>query len=71
MPEKDAALIDFARELFRAHYVTSPTYSRAVKALGEGNLVAIVRVLSQHSQEAALLAAFDQRLPVGQKPLLP
>ena len=71
LPENDAALIDFARELFRVHYVTSPTYSRAVKAFGEGNLVALVRVLSQHTQEAALLAAFDQRLPAGQKPLLP
>lgn len=71
LPENDAALIDLARELFRAHYVTSPTYSRAVKAFGEGNLVALVRVLSQHTQEAALLAAFDQRLPAGQKPLLP
>ncbi len=71
LPENAAALIDFARELFRAHYVTSPTYSRAVKAYGEGNLVALVRVLGQHTQEAALLAAFDQRLPAGQKPLLP
>lgn len=71
LSEKDAALIDFARELFRAHYVTAPTYSRALKAFGEGSLVALVAVLSQHTIEAALLAAFDQRLPVGQKPLLP
>ena len=71
LPEKDAALIDFAHELFRAHYVTPPTYSRAVKAFGEANLVALVRVLSQHAQETALLAAFDQHLPAGQAPLLP
>jgi len=71
LPENDAALIEFARELFRAHYVTSPIYSRAVKTFGEVNLVALVRILSQHTREAALLAAFDQCLPAGQKPLLP
>jgi 4-carboxymuconolactone decarboxylase len=71
LPENDAAVIEFARELFRAHYVTSPTYSHAIKAFGEGNLVALVRVLSQHTQESALLAAFDLRLPAGQNPLLP
>jgi hypothetical protein len=34
-------------------------------------LVDLVNVMGQHAQEAALLAAFDQHLPVGQRPLLP
>jgi alkylhydroperoxidase family enzyme len=71
LPEKDASLIDFARELFRAHYVTSGAYSRALKDFGEPDLVDLVNVMGQHDREAVLLAAFDQHLPVGQKPLLP
>ena len=70
LAEKDVCLIEFARELFRAHYVTPETYSRAVKAFGERDLVDLVNVMGQHTREAALLAAFDQRLPAGQRPLL-
>lgn len=70
LAEKDVCLIEFARELFRAHYVTPVTYSRAVKAFGERDLVDLVSVMGQHSREAALLAAFDQHLPAGQRPLL-
>jgi hypothetical protein len=44
---------------------------RAVKLFGERDLVDLVDVMAQHSREAALLAAFDQHLPAGQKPLLP
>jgi hypothetical protein len=28
-------------------------------------------VMAPHAREAALLTAFDQQLPAGQKPLLP
>lgn len=69
LAEKDVCLIEFARELFRAHYVTPATYSRAVKAFGERDLVDLVSVMGQHSREAALLAAFDQHLPASQRPL--
>jgi 4-carboxymuconolactone decarboxylase len=71
LAEKDAGLIEFGRELFGKHYVSSGTYSRAVKLFGERDLVDLVDVMAQHSREAAFLAAFDQHLPAGQKPLLP
>jgi len=71
LAEKDACLIEFGRELFGKHYVSSGTYSHAVKLFGERDLVDLVDVMAQHSREAALLAAFDQHLPAGQKPLLP
>jgi 4-carboxymuconolactone decarboxylase len=71
LAEKDACLIEFGRELFGKHYVSSGTYAHAVKLFGERDLVDLVDVMAQHSREAALLAAFDQHLPAGQKPLLP
>jgi len=42
-----------------------------VKLFGERDLVDLVDVMGQHAREATLLAAFDQQLPAGQKPLLP
>ena len=69
--EKEATLIEFGRELLGKHYVTAETYARALRIFGERDLVDLVGVMAQHADEAALLTAFDQQLPAGQKPLLP
>jgi 4-carboxymuconolactone decarboxylase len=69
--DRDAAIIQFGRELFAAHNVRPETYARALKAFGERDLVDLVSLLAQHSSDAVLLAAFDQHLPPGQKRLLP
>jgi 4-carboxymuconolactone decarboxylase len=71
LAERDACVVEFGRELFSKHNVTSETYTRAVKIFGERDLVDLVDVMAQHAREAALLAAFDQHLPAAQKPLLP
>jgi 4-carboxymuconolactone decarboxylase len=71
LPEKEAALIEFGRELFGKHMVTAQTYARALKAFGERDLVDITDLMGQHAADATLLTAFDQHLPAGQKPLLP
>ena len=71
LPEKEASVIEFGRELFGKHYVTPETYSRTVKMFGEKDLTDLVDVMSLHAREALLLAIFDQHLPAGQKPLLP
>lgn len=71
LAEKDACAIQFGRELFSKHNISSETYQRAVKLFGERDLVDLVDVMGQHAREATLLAAFDQQLPAGQKPLLP
>jgi 4-carboxymuconolactone decarboxylase len=71
LAERDACVIRFGRELFSKHAVSSETYTSAVKIFGERDLVDLVDVMGQHAREATLLAAFDQRLPAGQKPLLP
>jgi 4-carboxymuconolactone decarboxylase len=69
--EKEAAIVQFGRELFGKHMVTAETYARALKIFGETDLADLVDLMAQHSTEAALLTAFDQHLPAGQNPLLP
>ena len=68
--EKDAALIAFARELFGDHNVGAETYARAARAFGERDLVDVVGLMGAHAADAAVLAAFDQHLPEGRRPLL-
>src|ERR1700730_7797516 len=67
--EKEAALVEFGRELFGKHNVSAETYARALKAFGETDLVDLVNLMAQHSSDAALVIAFDQHLPAGQKAL--
>lgn len=69
--EKEAAVIEFGRELFGKHMVTAETYARALKIFGETDLVDLVDLMAEHATNAALLTAFDQHLPAAQKPLLP
>ncbi len=69
--EKEAAIIQFGRELFGRHYVSAETYARALQIFGERDLVDFVNLMAQHADDATLLTAFDQHLPAAQKPLLP
>jgi len=69
--EKETAIIEFGRELFDKHMVSPQTYARALKIFGESDLVDLVDLMAQHASDATMLAAFDQHLPAGQKPLLP
>jgi 4-carboxymuconolactone decarboxylase len=71
LPEKEAALIEFGRELFGKHTVSPQTYARALKAFGTRDLVDFTDLMGQHAGDATVLAAFDQHLPAGQKALLP
>ena len=70
--EKEAALIEFGRQLFGPHTVTPETYASALEAVGGStNLVDLVDLMAQHVSDAVLLIAFDQHLPAGVTPLLP
>ena len=70
--DKEAALIEFGRQLFGPHTVTSETYASALEAVGGStNLVDLVDLMAQHVSDAVLLIAFDQHLPAGVEPLLP
>ena len=70
--DKEAAIIEFGRQLFGPHTVTPETYASALEAVGGStNLVDLVDLMAQHVSSATLLIAFDQRLPAGVEPLLP
>jgi 4-carboxymuconolactone decarboxylase len=72
LPAKEAALIQFGRELFGQHNVTAETYARTKTIFGQQDLSDfVVNVMAPHTREAVLLTVFDQQLPPGQKPLLP
>jgi len=70
--EKEAALIQFGRELFGNHYVTAKTYARAREAFGQRDLSDfVVGILAPNTREATLLTAFDQHLPAERAAQLP
>jgi 4-carboxymuconolactone decarboxylase len=68
--EKETSIIQFGRELFGRHYVSADTYARALRIFGERDLVDFVNLMAQHADDATILTAFDQHLPVAQRPLL-
>lgn len=59
--EKDAALIQFGRELFKSHTVSAATYARALNLFGERDLVDLVDLMARQVSDVTLLTAFDQR----------
>jgi hypothetical protein len=69
--EKEALIITFGRELLGQQKVSSETFAHAVGLLGRRGTVDLVELLAQWSATCTELAAFDQQLPAGQKPLLP
>jgi 4-carboxymuconolactone decarboxylase len=62
LPPREAALIEFGRELFGKHTISASTYATALDAFGKRNLVDLVDLMARHVADATLLAAFDQRL---------
>ena len=70
-PEKEAAIIAFGRELFRDRKVRSETYAEMVRVFGQAAVVNITALMANYAFTAVMLAAFDQQLHEGRKPLLP
>ena len=70
-PDKETAIIAFGRELFRDRKVRSETYAEMVKAFGQTGVVNITALMANYALTALMLAAFDQQLHEGRKPLLP
>lgn len=68
---KEAAIIQFARELLGNNHLTSETYAEALKQFGQKNLVMMVLLMANYSQTAIILHAFDQQLRPNLTPLLP
>ncbi len=71
MDEREAAIVRFGRELFRDRRVRPETYADALRLFGDTGLVNLAALMANYALTAVMLAAFDQQLHEGQKPLLP
>jgi 4-carboxymuconolactone decarboxylase len=71
VPEKEAVLIELARESIGAKKTSAKTYARAVAAFGEEQLLNYVALISSYAQTAIVLGILDQQLHDGMEPLLP
>jgi len=69
LADKDAAMIQFGRELFGTHNISAATYARALRVFGERDLVDVVDLMSRRVSDAVLLTAFDQHVFAGEIPL--
>ena len=68
--DEEAVIIQVGREIFGEHELSAETYARTLELFGEPDLVGFVNVMAKHASDSALLIAFQQHLPAGQKPLL-
>lgn len=68
--ETDAAIIEFGRQVFREHRVTSAAFARLKALFAPAMLVDLVLLMGNYAGTAVLLAAFDMQVPEG-KPTLP
>jgi 4-carboxymuconolactone decarboxylase len=71
VPEIEATIIAFGRELIGKHKVSPETYACALKLLGKRALVDMVSLMGNYTATALLLIAFDAHLPEGEVSTLP
>jgi 4-carboxymuconolactone decarboxylase len=71
VPEREAAMIQLGREMFRQHKVSPETYKRALAALGELNLIDMCVLMGDYTETAILLTVTDVHLPYDRPSLLP
>jgi 4-carboxymuconolactone decarboxylase len=68
---KEAVIIQLGRELFRTHKLSPATYARALRVLGQPDLVDAVGLMADYTSVSASLTAFNQQMPPGFKQFLP
>jgi len=71
LPDKEAQIIRFGRELFRARKVSPDTYAEALRALGQRGVVHMVALMSNYTMTSVIFHAIGQQLRPEQVPLLP
>jgi 4-carboxymuconolactone decarboxylase len=71
LDERDAVVIDLAREFYRSHKVSAETFARAARQFAPRDLVDLVALMGNYAGTALLLATFGMQLPPGETVLLP
>ena len=69
--DKQEVVVQIAREMFGKHKLSSETYAKGLKLLGESNLVDIITLEGGYVSTGARLTAFNQQMPDGMKEFLP
>lgn len=69
--EREAAVIQIAREMIGLHHVSPETYANGVRLFGERDALDLAFLMEEVAITCGILTIFDQQLPVGQEPLLP
>jgi 4-carboxymuconolactone decarboxylase len=67
----EAVIIEMGREIFRTHRLGAATYARALRVLGQKNLVDVVGLMADYASVSTTLTAFNQQMPPGFKEFLP
>jgi 4-carboxymuconolactone decarboxylase len=71
LPETEATVITFGRQLFRDKKVEPAVFAKARQIFGERQLVDMVALMGNYASTALMLAAFDMQLPDGDVKELP
>ncbi|MEI9814078.1 MAG: hypothetical protein WDO18_16185 [Acidobacteriota bacterium] len=71
VPEKEALVVHFSRQLFRDHHVNSETYAQVVKMFGEEGMFELTSTMADYAMAAIMLRAVDQHWPQGPVDLPP
>ena len=58
--ENESVIMQIGREIFGEHELSSETYARALRVLGEANLVDIVGLMGSYTTVGTRLTAFNQ-----------
>ncbi len=71
LPEKDATLVRFGRDLLHKHKVDPALYAKVIDQFGREGMIDITVAIGDYLMTALVLNAVDQQLPPDRKPLLP
>jgi len=71
VPDREAAIIQWGRELFQDRDVSSETFARLIRHVDKRDLVDLCQFAGNYTRTAVLLHTFDVHLPYDREPLLP
>ena len=60
IPEKDALVIRFGRELFRDRHISSETFAKALEVFGRRGTVELIGLMGDYAMVALMLEAVDE-----------
>jgi 4-carboxymuconolactone decarboxylase len=66
-PKDEMAIYAFVKELYSARRVSTPTYNRVKKVLGDAGTVELVGILGYYAMVSMTLNTFKAPLPKGEK----